>query len=487
MGRKKKTEEELEQERLEEEVREFFGNQGKDFEDDFFEVNEDVEMLVIDSITASKSQLATVKNPSRQDIKTMVKLFYDTQRCRKNAANVVRDAKKNESEELIVNAFMADALDYAKIEKNISNQLKALCNSSEVGRWLLSIKGIGPVLAAGLIAYFDVTRAKYATNFISYAGLNDNNRPWLGAEKSRKILDEILNGRKEITDDDVIQYATRTQWKYNYLLEKAYNQNTGKWSKTELVKAASRIPYNAQLKTLVWKVGKSFEWVKNKPDSLYGKILNERLIYENWMNDHGKYVEQAKANITNKNIGKETETYKFNSEGKLSPSHINARALRYTTKIFISHLFEEMYRVENDEIPPRYYALEHLEGQHNIDILPEVPFTKVSSEKTNPQAVNIDGLKLFLDKYLEELDSEEEVEELLNNLRETAKAKRAARKAENSTEESKTTKKSTKKETKTEEVEVPKKKRGRPKKVVEEPVVEAPKKKRGRPRKNQDQ
>ena len=81
----------------------------------------------------------------------------------------------------------------------------------------MSIKGIGPTLAAGLLAYFDVTGIEYATHFMSYAGLNDNNRPWLGREKTEKIVNEILGSSKEISDDDLIEIANRTQWSVSYL------------------------------------------------------------------------------------------------------------------------------------------------------------------------------------------------------------------------------------------------------------------------------
>lgn len=345
-------------------------------ENDIIEVNEEYEKYDIETITPSKTGLQKIKSVDKNDIKTMVKLFYETQRLRIIANGTVTAGTKN-NEEAIVDAFAEDVLDYKKIEKNISNQLQAICKSQEVGRWLLSIKGIGPVLAAGLLSYFDITKAEYASAFISYAGLNDNNRPWLGREKSEKILNEILDGRKTITDEDVIEYAAKTGWKYNYFVKNAYNEKTDKWSKSELVKASSKIPYNKELKVLLWKVGCSFEYQKNKEDSVYGRLLAERLTYETKMNEEGAYADQAKKKLEEYNIGKDTVAYSYYIEGKLPPAHIRMRALRWVEKILVSHLFEEMYRVQYNKVPPRYYALEHLEGEHNIDIEPEVPYYAV--------------------------------------------------------------------------------------------------------------
>ena len=56
----------------------------------------------------------------------------------------------------------AEALkNMAAIEKGIYNSLDLLCQVNPVGNWLIQIIGIGPVLAAGLLAYLDVTDKHY--------------------------------------------------------------------------------------------------------------------------------------------------------------------------------------------------------------------------------------------------------------------------------------------------------------------------------------
>ena len=371
------------------------------------EVDQEYDKIVIEKVSATKTQLQKIDEVSKNEIKNLVKLYYETQRIRIMANNYV---DKNDST-IIERAFTPDVIDYKIIEKNIENQLLAICKSQEVGRWLLSITGIGPVLAAGLFANFDITKATYASNFTSYAGLNDYNRPWLGKEKSKKILDDILQGRKEVTDEDVYEYSARTQWKYEVFLEGAYNQKTNKWSATNLVKLASRPPYNADLKTLLWKVGESIKYQKNRPQSLYGKIYNERVIYELIKNEKGAYKEQAEQILATKNIGKETNAYQAYIQGKLPLAHIYTRSSRFVQKIIVNHLFNEMWRVQYDTIPPKPYIIDHSEGKHNDIILPEVPYTKVTGEVVEKSFDTVpeyfDTLNWFIPEYEEILSAEE--------------------------------------------------------------------------------
>ena len=415
-----------------------------DPENNILEVNQEYEKLIIESVSAKKTKLETIGAVNKQQIKTMVKLYYETQNLRIIANGTVNSAKKNGDEEKIVNAFLLDVEDYHIIEKNISNQLEAICKSQEVGRWLLKICGIGPVLAAGLLAYFDVTKTSYASGFISYAGLNDNNRPWLGKDKSKEILEDLMKEHEsdEITDEIMYEYSAITQWGYNTFRDSAYNSKKKTWSKTEIIKTASKIPYNKELKSLLWKVGQSFIYQKNRPQSVYGKLLKERLDYEIKNNENGVYADYAAKMLDTYNFGKETEAYKAYAQGKLPPAHINARAIRWVEKILVSHLFEEMYRVEYNAIPPRYYALEHLQGHHD-EIQPEIPYTSISNESIRVEEIKTHEI---LDLEAAERAEMEAIRQKYAMLKEKQK---------------------------------------HPERFADEEVVEAPKKKRGRPKKNQ--
>lgn len=370
-----------------------------------FEVNGEIDLTMVESLNKDlKKKILEVTSVPTSEVKMLVKQFYQIQDQRKALSEQIRSIENiynspKDSESMfgrtkegkvapnsLSNNISLQILYYVLknmtiIENNIKKALEIVVNSSEVGRWLVQITGIGPILAAGLIANFDVGGKQYSSQFISYAGLNDNNRPWLGKEKSTQIINDIVGNSKEITDEMVTEISIRTQWKYSYLVSNAYDEKKHKWNKANLIKACSKIPYNADVKKLMFLVGSSFQWKCNSEKSKYGMIFSERRTLETKKNENGEYAEYAKKMLSEKNYDKSTETYKCLSQGKLSKAHIIMRCLRYTEKIFLSHLFEEMYRVEYDKIPPRYYALEHMEGEHNKDIEPEVPYTKVSSEK----------------------------------------------------------------------------------------------------------
>ena len=341
----------------------------------------DVELIIPEGLGKDlKKEIKSVSNASRQEIRCLVDNFYQIQEKRIALQGQIR-AIRQEADDLEAKTF-ADILEWQLKtqliqEKGLKDALNCICQTSEVGKWLMSIKGIGPTLAAGLLAYFDVTGIEYATHFMSYAGLNDNNRPWLGREKTEKIINEVLGHKKDISDDDLIEIANRTQWSVTYLNNACskYNEDGSlkSRSKSDLVKAASKIPYNKDLKVLMFKIGESFVKVANR-DSLYGKLILERKAYESAKNETGEYAEQAARILATKKIGKDTDAYKAYSQGKLPKAHIQRRAVRWATKIFVSHVFDEMYRVANNKKPAEYYILG--KDKHKDYIAPEIPFTR---------------------------------------------------------------------------------------------------------------
>lgn len=344
--------------------------------------NKSVELIQALRVSKQlKSEIRQIENMGREEIKMLIKLYYQMQDTRKALREQIRSIEGDESKKINVKVLDWCLDDFLIIEKGINDILQLVCEQSEVGRWLLKIVGIGPVLGAGCLAYFDIEGKEYASQFMSYAGLNDNNRPHIGRVGTEKIAKELgWDEKKQVTDEDVSEFAARTQWGFEYLRDKAYDPEKKKWSKTKLCAAAAKIPYNKELKCLMWKVGKSFNWQCNNENSLYGSLFSQRRIIEIKKNDELCFADQAAEILATKKIGKTTEAYKAYSQGKLPKAHINARCLRWVEKIFVSHLFEEMYRVHNKKAPANYYPLDK-DPMHNKYIGPEVPFTKVPEEE----------------------------------------------------------------------------------------------------------
>ena len=85
------------------------------------------------------------------------------------------------------------------------------CNTYFVGRWLLQINGMTPYLAAGLLAYFDVSGKECAAQFIKYSGVSDICVP------HSKNVQEIVFKLKD-------RFLQSPDSLYNQLREKKYNE-----------------------------------------------------------------------------------------------------------------------------------------------------------------------------------------------------------------------------------------------------------------------
>jgi hypothetical protein len=257
----------------------------------------------------SKDERAASKTLGKDEARFLVDAYYQMQENRIRADAQVREmAKGGEPHEVL--AWLGDM--NRVLENQIKLALDAYSLSTPVGEWMRAQLGVGPVIAAGLLAHLDITKASVAGAFWSFAGL-DPTKEWQKGQKR---------------------------------------------------------PWNAQLKTLCWKLGESFVKVSGNPDAFYGQLYKQRKDYETRQNEAGAYAEQAKAKLEKFRIGKDTPAYALYSSGKLPPAHIHARAKRYAVKIFLSHLHEVMYREHYGCAPPKPFAVEHLGHAHVIPVPP---------------------------------------------------------------------------------------------------------------------
>jgi len=251
-----------------------------------------------------------IKNASgtmnRDEARYLVDTYYQIQKLRIATKNQCRTIDGMEAEPHETLDFFGD--NFEILERDIKAALKRYVEAQPVGRWMLTICGIGEVLAAGLLAHIDIAKCKTAGQIQSFAGLNP----------------------------------------------------TMEWKKGE------KRPFNAKLKTLCWKIGESFVKVSNRENDIYGHIYKIRKEYEQEKNEKLEYSEQAFARA--EKVGKSTEAYKYYSAGKLPPAHIQARAKRYAVKLFLSHLFSIWYELENHEKPPKPYPIGILNHAHEIPV-----------------------------------------------------------------------------------------------------------------------
>lgn len=243
---------------------------------------------------------------SDTEARYLVDTYYQVQDYRISTANQCRQLDNENPELHEFLSYIQNQMDI--LENEIKKALNIYTSSKAIGVWAKSICGIGPVITAGLIAMIDIKKCPTVGHIWNYAGLNP----------------------------DV------------------------KWNKGE------RRPWNANLKSLCFLIGQSFVKVKNNQNDFYGHLIDKKKAYYIAKNDNSDYAEAAAEKLRTTRIGKDTDAYKYYSQGKLPPAQIEHRAERYATKIFLSHLHYCWYVLEYGEKPPKPFAIEHLGHAHEI-------------------------------------------------------------------------------------------------------------------------
>jgi hypothetical protein len=165
--------------------------------------------------------------------------------------------------------------------------------------------------------------------------------------------------------------------------------------------ALCKRPWNATLKVLCYKLEDCFVKFQNNENDSYGKLYVERKLYETQRNDSGRNAHQARYILTGKcpvchggeesldlnvprlsaapvlcrachghpvvnpkRFGADTDARRNYEGGKLPPAQLHARAMRWTGKLFLSHLHHVMHLDVHGIAPPKPFALEKLGYPH---------------------------------------------------------------------------------------------------------------------------
>lgn len=252
----------------------------------------------------------TVELNSRS-AREVVAAYYNLQENRIAFAAQARELQTNNSPSELVE-FLSYNL--GLMEKSLKKPLETYAQNSVVGSWALSQFGIGPVISAGLMAHIDITKAPTAGSVWRYAGLD----PTIVWEKGHKR------------------------------------------------------PYNAELKTLCWKIGQSFLKFSGKEQCFYGQLYKQDKARRVAKNEAGDYADFAKEILDTKNF-KANQTRAKLESGVLSDAQIDAQARRFAVKIFLSHYHAVAFQAHHGEPAPRPYIIAHGDHVHEIAI-PNNPF-----------------------------------------------------------------------------------------------------------------
>ena len=328
--------------------------------------------LIVKMTKDLKSAASTLKKP---DVKFLVEEYYRMQEQRIRFAHQMRTMKEfGEPNELLDWMFNQTG----SLERMVAGALDAYSKSNIVGDWLRSVPGIGPVLAAGLMAH--LTTAPWRCKNVALKG-----------KKNTPCTEEQGPCTDNCGVEDIL-YAG--QW-HSFA---GLNPNVV-WNSKE------RRPWNTPLKTLCFKIGESFVKVQSHKDDFYGGVFVERKNAEWERNFNGDNVKACEKKLATR-LGKSTNAYKWYSgqidaewarsvwesgnsfpqtipkkaivgEGKgtpmLPPAHIHARARRYTVKLFLYHLHEVMWIVERSTNPPQQTFFAESETRIPVPIFPNSP------------------------------------------------------------------------------------------------------------------
>ena len=317
----------------------------------------------------SKDLREALEQLTPDEVRFAVRAYYQIQEYRKSAANQARQLIRGEEPHgLIAWLFCQHHI----MEQQIKGAMDRWTEPQPLCQWARSICGIGPVLAAGLKAHINLDKAPTAGNIWSFAGLN----PKMVWEKGQKR------------------------------------------------------PYNADLKTLCYKIGESFVKFQNHKDDFYGRYFVMRKALDWERNLSGQFVQHAQEQLklkhieaaytkawysgaydpddvrkAMKGITEQAQTVsddadpdevdvKEEGEGNhtlmnlpratngrgvpmLPPAHIHSMARRFVVKLFLSHYHEVGKRLEGKE-PPEPYVIAHLGHIDKVEP-PNWPMTQAGS------------------------------------------------------------------------------------------------------------
>lgn len=243
------------------------------------------------------SQAFKTSTITQNTLKYYVDTLYKIQELRITISNRELAARKHGKPSSFVHALAKTTF---ILENGLKDALKQYLAVFRIAQWIAAHYSLGFVIAAGLLSELDIRKVKTCSSFWRFAG-----------------LDPASVSRNNATTPPP--------------------------------------PYNRWLKSFViGRLGDCFVKSSNNPNSFYGKLYafwkNEILE----KNERGEFKQAARQLLerTRKRI---PEIEKLWQQGKLSESHCKRRARRLVVKVFLSHLFDQMYIDYYDKDPPAPY------------------------------------------------------------------------------------------------------------------------------------
>jgi hypothetical protein len=311
--------------------------------------------MVLEDLQAASRLTKDVREAAsvigREEARELVDLYYRVQDERIKSNNQSRALTTADRPHTVAD-FVGEQ--FTVMEKNMVTVLDKFSLSKLVGVWSRDQKGIGPVIAAGLLAHIDITKAPTVGHIWRFAGL-DPTQKWLGKAKAEALVKTFPNRDEETVRDAALANGLNpdTIWR------RASTNKEGKAISVTLKSLQNAFavrPYNADLKVLCWKTGESFAKVQRYDDALYAHMYAQRKKYELERDARGGNAETAARTLTEKNF-RDAATKAIYESGHLPAGRLDLRAKRWAVKLFLSHWHHVAFVEEYGEAPPKPYIL----------------------------------------------------------------------------------------------------------------------------------
>jgi hypothetical protein len=254
-------------------------------------VSEETLPSVVDRL--SRDLRASGRTLGDSEARYIVDLYYRIQKLRIATGNQESAAERRNEPHALV-SWVEDQM--RRVEESLVIPMRNYAESTERGRWALSVRGIGPILAGACVAYIDFQKAKSASAVWRFCG-QDPTAIWRKGEKR---------------------------------------------------------PYCARMKVVAWRIGDSFV----KHGGYYGDIYRQRKALELERDAAGLNRDGAQRSLEERMI-KDEDLRELYESGHFPAGRIDLRARRYAQKRFLAHYFEVGWEEVHKTPAPKPWVIAH--------------------------------------------------------------------------------------------------------------------------------
>lgn len=247
-----------------------------------------------------------------------------------------------------------------RMENQIKRAFEIYVDQSVAGRWAISNPGVGPIISGSLLSLINLDKCGESVSALwRYAGL-DPTAIWVTKAEIKPKMALLRYRHGDKISDKLIKNLCKSFNKNEKIIRRhAKRYGNGEITFRSLESALMVKPYNPYLKEACYHLGLGIRRMNNTENYMYGQLYKERLAYEYEMNSVLAYEDQAIEIFRNTNWkdigeGSISNVYK---EGKLPPFHIESRARRWITKLFMSHFHEILFYEKYERKPKKPYIL----------------------------------------------------------------------------------------------------------------------------------